>query len=619
MPETSRPDVRLDLIPAEPGVYLMKDSTGSVIYVGKAKQLRNRLSSYFSGTPDGNAKVAALIEKIASFNYIVTGNELEAFLLEATLIKEYKPHYNVMLRDDREYPFIRVTLQEQYPRIMKAFHIGPDSADGARYYGPYLSGDLYRALKALYDIFPLKTCKRVFPRDIGKERPCLNFYIGRCIGPCRGDVSAEAYRAVVENVCRFLEGRYMPLLAAIRQKMQQASSNLEFEQAGYWRDRYRALNVLMEKQHVASDDKSDRDVIALAENEQEICLLKVEVREGRVNAFMPFFFELEDKAEVLESFLTQHYTDAPYVPKQILIPAEPEAKDTIESLLSSRHSRKIGLAVPKRGEKKMLLDFAKENAIEQLRRHTLLGGSSATRLTLTLQYLSELTAANRPLNRIEAYDVSVFGTDDRTASLVVFTHGKPSRKDYRHFHVQADEGDTAALASVLGRRVARLGDDRFGGRPDLILVDGGIAQVNAAGTLLDDLGIAVAGIVKDERHRTRGLVTRGGVTIELSKLSSDDPDREDKLSLWRLLTAVQDEAHRFAGRLSKKQRTKRQTRWTLEAIPGVGPARRKALLEHFGTLKAISEATLEELEQTPKLDRKTARAVYAHYHSEEDE
>lgn len=613
-----RPDVRLDLIPEEPGVYLMKDSSGSVIYVGKAGNLRARLSFYFSARPEGDKKVLALISHIADFEYVVTKHEMEAFILEANLIKEYDPKYNVLLRDDREYPYICVTWQEMYPRVMKKFHIEPDVKEGARYYGPYLSGDLYFALKSLHEIFPLKTCKRVFPRDIGKERPCLNYYIGRCIGPCRGDVSAEAYRAVIRDVCRFLEGRYDDLLKGIRGKMLEASDDLRFEEAAHWRDRLQSLEKLLKTQHVVIADKTDRDVLGLAANEVESCLIKVEVREGRAIRVVPFFFAKGDEKEaIVSAFIAQHYITVPFIPAEILLPLELSDKEALASSLSELKGRRVQLLAPQRGEKAQLLNFANENARQNLVRHTLLGGGGATQITETLKRLAELVDQPQGLDRIEAYDVSHLGGVDRTASMVVFSGGKPERKSYRHFKIVQGEGgdDYESMREVISRRLNRLDDKSFGDKPDLILIDGGKGHVASIVPLVKDLGIPVAGIVKDRKHRTRGLVTSDGVIHELS-VTDGAPDRAEKIAIWRLLTAIQDEAHRFAGRLRKKVTTKRQTRWTLETIPGIGPARRKQLMAAFGTLGAIEKASIEEMLEKG-ISEHIAKAVYDHFHGDE--
>ncbi|HHU07633.1 MAG TPA: excinuclease ABC subunit UvrC, partial [Clostridiaceae bacterium] len=724
-------DARLDLVPEESGVYLMKDKAGSVIYVGKANNLRQRLASYFTSHPEGDAKVLAMISHIADFDFLICQNELEALILEANLIKQFKPRYNILLRDDREYPYIHITLQETYPRILKSFRVGPDIKDGARYFGPYLSGDIYRALEALRQIFPIKTCRKVLPRDIGKERPCLNYYIGRCIAPCKGDVSAERYREVIDDVVRFLEGKYSELLVNLTEQMNEAAANLSFEQAALLRDRIEALDKLRERQIVVSSDRGDRDVLGLARNGSEVCLQKLEVREGRVNSHVQTFAEdgSDTDASYLEAFISQHYTNTTQIPQEILLPVELDEQDLMASWLSELAGHKVRLHRAQRGTKRRLLEMAEKNAQEALQRYTLMGGKSATGLDLTLKELARLTASKTAIQRIEAYDISNVGASDRAGSMVVFQGGRPERSSYRHFSIASFEGidDYSAMYEVIARRLQRLEDEEFGRKPDLILVDGGIGHVNKIAPLITE-DIALAGIVKDERHRTRGLVLTSGEVIELrsdhepsflsdggpsypsdrgsSYPSDGDPsfllvadrkadmsiegaaevpstgetgmflegvvdipaeadtlsesegetnmslekgaevpstgetgmsiegvaevpagadalsesedeasleganeqenERALRMGLLRLLTAIQDEAHRFARRLSSNKHKRRQMRLLLEDIPGVGPATRRKLLECFNGLQGIAAASLEELSAVPGIPTKTA-------------
>lgn len=662
--EKKKFDARLDLVPEEPGVYLMKDQSGSVIYVGKANNLRQRLASYFTGHPEGDAKVLAMISHIADFEYLICQNELESLILEANLIKQFKPRYNILLRDDREYPYIHITLQETYPRILKAFRVGPDSKEGARYFGPYLSGDIYLALEALRQIFPIKSCRKVLPRDIGKERPCLNYYIGRCIGPCKGDVSAGRYSEVIDDVVSFLEGKYSELLVNLSKQMNEAAADLSFEQAALLRDRIEALNKLREKQVVVSSDRGDRDVLGLARNGSEVCLQKLEVREGRVNSHVQTFAEdgSDTDAAYLEAFISQHYTDTVLIPKEILLPVELEDQVLIASWLSKLAGHKVKLHRARRGDKKRLLEMAGKNAEEALQRYTLMGGKSATGLDLTLKELARLTGSEGAIQRIEAYDISNVGSTDRAGSMVVFQGGRPERSSYRHFTIASFEGidDYSAMYEVIERRLRRLDDEEFGRRPDLILVDGGLGHVKKVEPLIPE-EIALAGIVKDDRHRTRGLVLPSGKVIELrsdnepsfllvakktadkaadktavlaAEIATDissgssiyavsenaeesknvESERAIRIGLLRLLTAIQDEAHRFARRLSSNIHKRRQMRLLLEEVPGVGPATRKKLLENFEGLQGIAAASLEELSAVPGIPAKTAAAVYDYFH-----
>ncbi len=625
-------DARLDLVPEEHGVYLMKDKAGEVIYVGKANNLRQRLASYFGLHPDGNLKVQAMIRKIADFEFLLCANELESFILEANLIKKYKPRYNILLRDDREYPYIRITMQEMYPRIMKSFRVEADIEEGARYFGPYLSGDIYHALKALRQIFPIKSCKRVLPRDIGKERPCLNYYIGRCIGPCKGDVPAENYRKVIEDVIFFLEGKYSELLQNLEEEMDEAANSLDFERAALVRDRIEVLNKLRERQVIVSSDREDRDVIGLARNGSEVCLQKLEIREGRINSHVQTFSEdgLDESTAYLEAFLSQHYLSSAQIPKEILLPAEIENKEILENMLAQKAGYRVKIHRPQRGSKRQLIKMAEKNAKEALQRYTLMGGKSVTGLELTLKELARLTGSKKALQRIEAYDISHFGTTDRAGSMVVFQNGRPKRSSYRHFAIASFEGidDYSSMKEIISRRLERLGDEEFGQKPDLILIDGGVGHVAKVASLIPQ-DIALAGMVKDSRHRTRGLVLSSGEIIELralanssqqnSSVNEDEDDRAVRMGLLRLLTAIQDEADRFARRLSSTKAKKRQLKLLLEDIPGVGPKMRRKLLENFAGLEGVAKASLEELLAVSGLPTKTAENVYNYFHKEDDD
>ncbi len=619
-------DARLDLVQQSPGVYLMKDASGSIIYVGKAVNLRARLRSYFTKHPQGTAKVLAMISHISDFDTIYCANELEALILESTLIKQHQPRYNILLRDDRDYPYIKVTLNETYPRVVKAFRIGRDADAGARYFGPYLSGDVFRAIRALRSIFPMKTCRRVLPRDIGKERPCLNYHIGRCIGPCKGDVSVEDYRTVMVSICRFLEGHYKGLVDSLKDQMKQASEAMAFEQAASIRDRIQALEKLMEKQQVVTNKDEDRDVLGLARNGSEIALQKLEIRQGRLVAAAAVFWPENDQtdADVLSAFISQHYPAAALIPPRILLSESLEDHDALEAFLSRLRNGACRLVRPQRGNGRRLIEMARTNAVESLRRHTLLGGSGQTALQEALRLLAGLAANDRPLHRIEAFDISNTGQEDRAASMVVFRDGKPQRQQYRRFRLEdrQETDDYAAMRDVVSRRLGRLSDDAFGQAPDLILVDGGNGHVKTVKGVVAALGLdlPVAGMVKDKRHRTRGLAL-GDRVIELRTDSfgvdaAKVTDQAERIGLLRLLTAIQDEAHRFAGRYRSHLQHKRQTRYSLEGIDGIGPARRKLLLKHFSTIRRISQASLDDLNQVQGLGQQAAQAVYSHFHSE---
>lgn len=625
---SSRFDVRLDLIPEKPGVYLMKDAQDEVIYVGKAINLPRRLRSYFAPNPQGNRKVLSMISHIEDFSYVICSNELEALILENNLIKQYQPRYNILLRDDKEYPYIKITLHEPYPRVLKSFHIEEDHKEGTRYFGPYQSGDLQRALDAIYDIFPLKRCRRVLPRDIGKERPCLYYYIGKCIGPCLGSVPVEDYRAVIDDLVHFLDGKSSDISQRLEREMQREAEELNFEEAARIRDRLLALNKLHERQVIVNpEQQGEADVLALAANDNEKAIQILKIREGRIISTGSYFFPErgESEAELYQSFLLQYYSRGQSIPPEIILSELPDNEGEIARWLSEEAGRKVNLHRPQRGLKRRWLEMAELNAEESLLRHTLVGGGQGDREQTLQDLQSRLGLENFP-RRIEAYDIANLGTDDLAASMVVFVDGKPKRQDYRHFRLQRQEGqnDYAAMREVLERRLARLSEEDFGQKPQLILIDGGLGHLNALADIMAHYGYdkAYAGMVKDDRHRSRGLIVASGEEIRLRHKQEvadklDPAQRNRDLALLRLITAIQDEAHRFAGRLQKKLGQKRNLRWSLEDIPGVGPARRKALLQHFKSLKSLSAASLEEIEETPGLPAEVAAAVYRHFHEEE--
>ncbi|MBR3057419.1 MAG: excinuclease ABC subunit UvrC [Clostridiales bacterium] len=615
-------DARLDIVPTDPGVYLMKDASDSVIYVGKAKNLRNRLRSYFGKNPQGNAKVLAMISHVADFEYVVVGSELEALLLECNLIKRYQPHYNILLRDDKGFPYVCITMQEEYPRIMKVFR--PDkNMVGAKYYGPFLSGDLFRALQVLRDIFPTKTCRKVLPRDIGKERACLNYHIGRCVGPCQGDVAVEEYRAVMENICRFFEGKYDGILRDLEAQMNEAAENMEYEKAAVFRDRLSALRAVMAGQNVSFPRASDRDAIGFYRDAGEICFRKLELRGGRIIGSSTYFLKDEGETEdaLIEAFLMQYYPTAAEIPKEILTSVELENHDAIEEAVSEMAGHKVNLHVPQRGDGMRLLEMAAANAKEALRRRILRVGNSNESIDTALERLVSKLGLRGIPERIESYDISNLGNDDRCGGMVVFTNGRPDKQSYRLFKIKTVEGqdDYASMREVLLRRFAHADDQKFGKMPDLILADGGLGQVNAVYSVLEELGlqdkVQLAGMVKDRRHRTHGLVNRDGVDVDLEAEARDD---EEAMALFRLVTAVQNEVHRFAITYQRKLSKKRNLTYKLETIPGIGEAKRKSLMKHFGSIKAMQSASVEELAKAERISAKDAEAVYKHFHESEN-
>lgn len=625
---------RLDLVPESPGVYLMKNAEGSVIYVGKAVNLRNRLRSYFGPNPKGTRKVLAMIDQIADFQFVLCNNELEALVLESSLIKQYQPFYNVLLKDDHDYPYVRITLQEAYPRILKAYRIGPDSKEGARYYGPYLNGDLNRALRILHQIFPLKTCRRVFPRDIGKERPCLEYYIHRCIGPCLGSVREEEYRTVIEQVCSYFEGRSPQLLRDLRDKMQLQAERREYEQAACTRDRIQALEQLLaQNQSIVLPYKQDIDVLALQGNSQEICLQKLEVRNQKISGTGTFFLQGtdEDRLQALYSFCLQHYQQG-RIPSWILLDVQWEGWEEEEALtewLSKLKGGPVELRFPKRGTLVRLLEMANQTAAESLRRRMLLGGRMEEQRVEACKLLQLICEMRESPRWMEAYDISNNGKDDLTGAMTVFHGGIPQRGRYRTFHIREQEGqdDYLAMRTMLERRLEHWEEEAFAHKPDLVLIDGGVGHVHTIETLFQErhIPVPVVGMVKDDRHRTRGLALPDGRIVELRLGLDGDPadgfslTREERLALLRLLTAMQDETHRRALAANQSRKKKRMFRYRLEKIPGVGPSRRKALLTAFGSIRGVEQASVMEMVKRARLPENVAEAVFTHFHEKESQ
>lgn len=625
-------DARLDIVPMEPGVYLMKDASGTVIYVGKAKKLRNRLRNYFGGGTITHPKVAAMVAHVADFEYVVVGSEPEALLLEANLIKRYMPQYNILLRDDKGYPYVCITLNEEYPRVFKAFRIDERAKKaGALYFGPYMSADLFYTLKSIEEIFPLKRCNRKLPQDIGKERPCLNSHIGKCMAPCSGNVSAAEYRKMISQIVLFFEGKFDGIAKELKASMEQASEDLDFEKAVIYRDRLQALNNIKQSQRVFMEVKRDVDAIGVWSDAGETAIRKLELREGRIVGSSTYFMagDKSSLSEVLVSFVTQYYAGVSKIPPTILIP-HPEIldeddidlEDTIKALeefLEEQAGHKVKIHMPERGELKELQKLAENNAREMMVRRILRGGGANADPEAALRFLEELLgAAPNSINRVESYDISNLGNDDICAGMVVFKGGKPDKSSYRLFKMKTvtEQDDFASMREVLTRRLAHNKDDGFE-YPSLILVDGGHGQLSAVESVVRSLApesdILLAGMVKNNKHRTSGIVFCDGSEI---RLDGDNPSDRDVV-LLRFLTSVQNEVHRFAITYQRKLATKRNIRYRLENIHGIGPAKRRALLKVFGSVKAIEEASLEALGEVKGISDADAQAVYSYFHEEE--
>lgn len=615
-------DARLDLVPLEPGVYLMKDASGSVIYVGKAKKLRNRLRSYFGNHEISNNKVRAMVSHVADFEYVVVGTEAEALLLEANLIKRYQPHYNILLRDDKGYPYVCITMNEAFPRVMKVFRPDEDArSKGALYFGPYMNGDLFVFLKAIDSIFPLKKCSRQLPRDIGKERPCLNHHIGKCLAPCNGGVNAEEYLTMMKEIVDFFRGRYDGISDKIRTQMEEASENFDFERAMVYRDRLFALENITKSQRVFMNVRRDVDSVGIYTDAGESCIRKLELRDGRVVGSSTYFMPSEGStnAELLANFLVQYYVNAPYIPETITVPELPyeeNEEDNIEESLSALAGHKVTIHVPERGELNQLQKMANLNAREMMTRRILRGGGAGSNPEAAVRVIERVMGCEEgAIKRIESFDISNLGNDDICAGMVVFINGKADKQSYRLFKMKTvtEQDDFASMREALTRRFAHNSDDGFT-YPELILVDGGKGQLSAVNSVITELGLSnkvmLAGMFKNRKHKTAGLVLLDGTEIFLDKDNLND----DELLLLRFLTAVQNEVHRFAISYQRKLATKRNLKYKLEEIPGIGPAKRKKLLATFGTIKAISEASKEQLLECPTISAENADSIYEHFH-----
>lgn len=615
-------EAELKKLPMQPGVYIMKDQTDNIIYVGKAIKLRNRVRSYFRDSANHTNKIKRMVQNIDSFEYIVTDSELEALILECNLIKKHRPKYNTMLKDDKHYPYIKVTLDEMFPRVVIAREMKKDSA---KYFGPYTSAHAAKeTIDLLRKIYKIRTCNRILPRDIGKERACLYYHIHQCEGPCEGYIDAQAYHANVQKLVAFLGGDYQPVMDLLKDQMLEASEAMDFEKAAEYRDQLLAVTQISQKQKIIDSAMEDKDVIAFAKSETEAMVQVFFVRGGKMIGREHFRLDgIEDQtnSEIMGTFVKQFYAGTPFIPREIMLQEELDEANIIQSWLSSKRGQKVYIKVPRKGEKTKLIDLAAQNANIAL---TQFGDRIRKEEARTMGALIEIKEAlglTDDLYRLEAYDISNTQGFESVGSMVVFEGGKPKRNDYRKFRIQTVKGpnDYASMEEVLTRRLnhalkeqediltkglnPELG--KFSRLPDLIMMDGGKGQVGIALKVLGNLGleIMVCGMVKDDNHRTRGLYFEGR-EIPLSKTSE----------AFKLITRIQDEAHRFAIEYHKKLRDKKQVQSILDQIPGIGPAKRKQLILHFGSVAKIKEMDLEALCEAPGMNGKLAESVYAFFH-----
>jgi len=593
-------------LPLSPGVYLMMDKTGLVIYVGKAKKLRNRVSQYFQSASRHNEKTRLMVSQVEKFDTIVVRSEFEALILENSLIKRHQPRYNILLKDDKGYPFVRLDEREEYPRFTM---VSKAAEDGVQYFGPFGGRhETRQALHAVSAALKLPTCTRRFPRDIGKERPCLNYHIGKCDGFCRADGPDGAeYRRRMEQAAGLFSGKLRQVSAAMEQEMAEAAENWEFEKAAALRDRIQALSVLSKEQQVIAGACADTDVWGIYSGAAKCGAAVLHIENGDLlGREMEVFPTAADtgEGEILSAVLSQYYLARNALPREILLPCAFEGAETLEQALSERVGRKVRLHVPQRGERSHLVEMARQNAREEVERIT----TESERVSRTLTDLQKLASLPTLPKRMESYDISHLGGQDTVASMVVFSDGKPLKRDYRKFAVEtADAGDDyAAMYEVLLRRLSHAEDEKFPPLPDVLLIDGGLGQVNAALAAQREMGVELPtlGMVKDDRHRTRALVTPEGAELGISQSPH----------IFALIGRIQEETHRFAITFQRQKRKKRTFRSRLDGVSGLGPARKSALMKHFGTVRAVEKATEEELSAV--LPAVVANALWKHLHGE---
>ena len=608
---------KLENLPTNPGVYLMKNDQGELIYVGKAINLRNRVRSYFRELKPEQAKTKALVRHIADLEYILADNELEALVLECNLIKKYRPKYNISLKDDKTYPYLKIT-NEDYPQVLITRKV---SRDGARYFGPYPSvNELRNSLEMVRKIFPFRSChQRVFTND----RPCLNAHINMCYAPCIGRISKEDYNAMIDQIALFFEGKQDGLVKRLKQEMEQAAENLEFEQAARLRDQLQGIEQIMTQQKAVLGSDSDEDVIAMARGINQCCVQIFFVRGGKIVGRENYFLKGTDdssRGEVIASFMKQFYLNCQFIPRNILLETELEEQEVLEQWLTEKKESRVYLKVPKRGQAKDLVELVGRNALEVLNKQELEESYQEQRTTGALEQLQRALGLPELPHRMECYDISNTQGTDSVASMVVFVDGKPKKDQYRRFKIKTVEGadDYASLREVLLRRLTHglaeqqdsdKDEGKFAAFPDVIMMDGGRGQVNVALDVLRELqlDIPVCGMVKDNKHRTRGLYYQ-----------NEEIPLDEQAEPFLLITRMQDEAHRFAITYHRSLRGKRSLTSILDDISGVGEKRKRNLLKHFGSFTKIREASAEELAEVEGISQTVAEEIYSYLRTHQD-
>ncbi len=611
----------LKKLPAKPGVYLMHDKNDDIIYIGKAVNLKNRVRQYFQSSRNKSSKIEQMVSRISRFEYIITDSEMEALILECNLIKEHRPKYNTMLKDDKSYPYIKVTVSEDFPRVLFSRNVKKDKS---KYFGPYTSAGAVRdTIELIHKLYHIRTCNKNLPKDIGKDRPCLNYHIKQCDAPCQGYISKEEYARSVDQALDFLNGHYEGILDLLENKMKESSNRMDFEKAIEYRELLNSVKQVAQKQKITSENKDDRDIIALARDDTDAVVQIFFVREGKLIGRDHFHVSVgaaEDDKDILTSFVKQFYSGTPFIPHEIWTQTELEDEELISSWLTQTRGQKVKIVVPQKGQKEQLVELAQKNAELVLSQDKEKIKKDELRTIGAMNQIGEAIGLGH-LRRIEAYDISNTSGVESVGVMIVYEDGKPKKSDYRKFRIKTLKGpdDYASMKEVLTRRFlhgieetkeleeqgidTKLGSfTRF---PDLLMMDGGKGQVNIALEVLDELGIdiPVCGMVKDDSHRTRGLYY-DNKEVEIDKHSEG----------FKLITRIQDEVHRFAVEYHRSLRGKGEVRSVLDDIPGIGQTRRKALMREFRSLEAIKDASVEELRAVPGMNSAAAESVYEFFH-----
>ncbi|HFG9714493.1 excinuclease ABC subunit UvrC [Clostridioides difficile] len=598
----------LKKLPSEPGVYLMKDKYDHIIYVGKAISLKNRVRQYFQSSKNHTSKVKSMVKNIYKFEYIITDSELEALILECNLIKRYRPKYNVVLRDDKTYPYIKVTTNEDYPRILKVRRVLKDKA---KYFGPYTNITAVNdTLELISSTYPIRSCKIDIDKAIkNKTRPCLNLHINKCLGPCTGNVSKEEYGKMIEEIIMCLSGKEEKLMELLKEKMNESSMNFRFEEAAVYRDKIKSLEEMIQKQKIdATVSDLNQDVVAMARAHNEACVQVFFIRNGKIVGREHFILEGvmdSPRASILSSFVKQFYNEQEYIPKELIIEDEIEDSSILEEWLSSKKGQKVTIRVPQKGEKKSLVEIVRKNAVEYLEKFSDMNKRKYEKSIGALEELKQILNLEKLPIRIEAYDISNIQGVDSIGSMVVYTNAKKDKKEYRRYKIKTVIGpnDYDSMAEIVDRRL------KHGNLPDLILLDGGKGQVSAVKKVLElnDVDIPLWGMYKDDKHRTKGLICKEK-EIELDKTTN----------LYRFIASIQEEVHNYAITYHRSLRNKALTKSILDDIQGIGEKRKKSLLNHFKDVDAIKKATMEELLEVDGMNKSIADNVYNFFRKEEN-